>query len=229
MTATHRPLPLLLLLTAAACSTSGGEGGLHAPGPSARTWSFEDPPGGMPAEWRIETTNPREAGVQARWQIRAEAGAPSGERIAALVDPQGATGQAYNLCWTAKVEQADVELEVAVRAESGEEDQGGGPAWRVQGADNYYLVRWNPLEDNFRLYYVQDGERVQIASAHVEADPSAWHRIRVSHAGTGIACAFDGEVLLRAEDATHTLPGGVGLWTKADAATAFDDLVLWSK
>ena len=109
----------------------------------------------------------------------------------------------------------------------GVEDQGGGPAWRHRRSeDDYYVARWNPLEDNFRVYSVRGGERLQLDSARVRSDAQAWHTIRVRHVGDSITCWFDGEELLHATDAKLTTPGAVGLWTKADATTSFDDLAV---
>ena len=218
----------LLLLAVAACSgadrkradSPGAESDRGAP----TAWTFDGPLGAPPAGWRVETTNPLAPGARALWEIRAEADAPSPPACLVLVDARGGTGSAYNLCWTPSVARADVDLEVAVKRGGGEEDAGGGPAWRIASADDYYVARWNPLEYNFRLYYVAGGRRVQLASADVYADLAAWHRIRVTHVGSHIECAFDGQVLLRADDATLPAAGGVGVWTKADATTSFDDL-----
>jgi len=68
-----------------------------------------------------------------------------------------------------------MDLSVVVLAVSGEEDQGGGPVWRAADAANYYITRWNPLEKNFRLYFVKDGRRKQLASAAATGDHSVWH------------------------------------------------------
>ena len=189
----------------------------------SRGWSFDDlAPGAVPAGWKIEATN---AGDQpASWATVAAADAPSGGQVMGLEDTRGATGQTYNLLWSDDLAFRDGVIELAVQAGSGVEDQGGGPAWRMRDKDNYYVARWNPLEDNFRVYYVYDGRRGQLASAEVDLDPGTWHTIRIEHVGGLIRCSLDGEELLKVSDTTHLDPGGVGLWTKADAATRFDDL-----
>ena len=140
-----------------------------------------------------------------------------------LTDPKEGARGTFNLFWTDRERFKDGTVEVKVRASSGRVDQGGGPIWRVQDKDNYYIARWNPLEDNFRLYYVKDGRRVQLASADVTADPKKWHTIRIEHKGDAIEGYLDGQELLEVRDETFTGAGGVGLWTKADAATGFDD------
>jgi hypothetical protein len=120
----------------------------------------------------------------------------------------------------------DVELSVALRAQQGEIDQGGGLVWRAQDGASYYIARWNPLESNVRAYKVVAGKRQQLASADVELDPRAWHTLAVRMRGELIECELDGRQLLEARDATFAGAGRVGLWTKADARTLFDDLVL---
>lgn len=103
------------------------------------------------------------------------------------------------------------------------EDPGGGPIWRAKDADNYYVSRWNPLENNFRVYYVKDGRRVQLATADIKTDPGKWHEIEIEHVGNNIVAEFDDEKVIEIEDSTFSQGGMVGLWTKADASTAFDD------
>ena len=117
-------------------------------------------------------------------------------------------------------------ITVKVKAGTGEVDRGGGPIWRVQDANNYYVARWNPLEDNLRIYYVKDGRRVQLASADVETSPTQWHAIAIEHDGDQMTCSFDGRQLLSVKDATIGREGGVGVWTKADAASSFDDFAV---
>ena len=95
--------------------------------------------------------------------------------------------------------------------------------WRAKDADNYYIARWNPLEKNFRVYYVKDGQRKQLASVDIKTDPSKWHEIEIEHVGNKIVAEFDDKKVIEIEDSTFTEGGMVGLWTKADAATAFDD------
>ncbi len=108
-------------------------------------------------------------------------------------------------------------------------DQGGGPIWRVKDQNNYYIARWNPLENNFRVYYVKDGKRVQLDSADVDVSASEWHTIRIEHNGDQITGFLDGKELLEVTDSAFPEGGGVGLWTKADAASFFDDLVIERK
>ncbi len=136
-------------------------------------------------------------------------------------------GGTYNLCWTNSVPFLDGEIEVRLRADTGHEDEGGGPIWRVRDRNNCYISRYNSLEHNCRLYLVKDGARKMLDSAaRIEIPRGAWFTIKIVQQGDHIEGWLDGKKLLDARDTTFTGQGGVGLWTKADAATAFDDFTV---
>lgn len=119
---------------------------------------------------------------------------------------------------------ADVDVSVRVKPLSGKEDQTGGLVFRAKDAGNYYLVRSNGLEDNYRLYTMRDGKRKQIASTKVDPPKAGeWHALRVVAQGTRIQAFLNGKLAIDHDDATYS-EGWVGLWTKADAVTEFDDL-----
>ncbi len=209
------------------CSTASTDRPQESAAPSAstpaQTVGFDDvPEGALPEGWRIGGTH--QVGPLASWQVALDPSAPTPPHALALTASTHGSEGTFNLCWTDRVTFADGTIEVAFRAVAGEVDQGGGPIWRVQGADDYYVCRANPLESNFRVYYVAGGSRHQLASAPVEIRSGTWHRIRVEHVGNHVACFLDGEKLLEAIDDHLSAPGGVGLWTKADAVTSFDDL-----
>ena len=98
--------------------------------------------------------------------------------------------------------------------------------WRAQDVRNYYVARYNPLENNFRVYFVRDGKRHMLASATVDLNQSAWHTVRVIMQGNHIECYLDGLRSLDVYDGTFASPDRVGLWTKADAQTRFDDFIV---
>lgn len=135
----------------------------------------------------------------------------------------------FNVALATEPRATDVELSVRLRAISGEDDQGGGLVWRAADAKNYYIARWNPLEDNLRVYQIKDGKRTQIQSADVETDAKAWHTLRITMKGDHIEGYLDEKKLLDAHDQTFTAGGRVGLWTKADAVTTFDDMQVISR
>jgi hypothetical protein len=181
-------------------------------------------PDSAPTGWRIAATHP--AGALATWKVVAEASAPSPPQALALTATNHASADTFNLCWDESSKFQDGIFELALRANGGTMDQGGGPIWRAKDENNYYVCRANPLEGNFRLYVVVNGERKQLASADTKVSAGTWHKIRVEHKATRIACTLDDALRLEAEDASLPDAGHVGLWTKADALTAFDDLVV---
>jgi len=119
---------------------------------------------------------------------------------------------------------ADVDVSVRFRPVSGNEDASGGIIFRARDGRNYFLVRANALENNFRLYTIVNGKRSTIASARVEEPKlGSWHTIRVVATGPRVQAYLDNTPLLDHQDKTFT-EGWVGLWTKADSVTEFADL-----
>jgi hypothetical protein len=123
----------------------------------------------------------------------------------------------------------DLELSVKFKAVSGEIDRAGGLVFRLKDANNYYVVRANALEDNFNLYHVVNGTRRQFKGSRVKVSSGEWHDLRVEAAGDKITCYFDGKKEIEATDATFKDAGKIGLWTKADSVTSFDDLKVVAK
>jgi hypothetical protein len=121
----------------------------------------------------------------------------------------------------------DLEVSVAFKANEGKRDQGGGVVWRYQDSNNYYIARMNPLEDNFRVYKVVAGKRSpEFQNAEVKLAAGEWHNLKVRMVGDHVECFLDDKKYLDVTDGTFTKPGKVGLWTKADARTSFDNLTL---
>jgi hypothetical protein len=174
------------------------------------------------ADWlTIAETHPGTA--LATWKVKAGPEAPSPPNVLALTETRN-RGSTYNLAIFKKPQFGDLDLSVKVRADKGEEDQGGGPIWRCRDENNYYICRFNPLEANFRVYKVVDAKRTQLATAETDAEAGKWHTIRIMMVGPQIECYLNGQKLLTAADDTIKEPGRIGFWTKADAATSFDDL-----
>jgi hypothetical protein len=190
--------------------------------PGKNSWTFENElPNERPVGWTIAATKPT-AGL-AKWQTQRDGDAPSNPNVLALAHTENYDG-AFNLAIAKGPAFGDFELTVQVKAVKGEEDQGGGPIWRCQDEDNYYTCRFNPLESNFRVYVVADGKRRQLGSTHVMTRSERWYEIRVRMVGQRIECWLEGRHPLSVTDGTFSRPGHVGLWTKADAVTSFDDL-----
>lgn len=108
---------------------------------------------------------------------------------------------------------------------AGEHDQGGGLVWRAKDAKNYDLVRYNPLEDNYRLYKVVGGKRTLLQNADI-VHSAGWHTLRAVMEGDHVKCYYDGKEYLDFKDSTFTQAGMIGLWSKADARSHFDDLTM---
>ena len=218
---------VLMLEQEAFCAQRGGSGrGQRGRGAQRDMWSFEkDKAGSVPRGWKVAETGGK--GTPATWQVVEDDSAPDGTQAVAITANKN-RGSTYNLMIAQDTSYKDLVIRVKVKAATGKEDQGGGPIWRARDADNYYIARWNPLEDNFRLYYVKDGKRTQLGTADVKTDPKAWHEIMIVHRGNMIAASFDGKRLIELEDTTFGGAGKVGLWTKADAATAFDNPTVFS-
>jgi len=183
---------------------------------------FENVPlGKLPAGWKVEATNPRD--VLATWQVIEDTTAPSGSKVLALTDASHSFGSTFNLCWTNKISFLNGEISVKFKANTGREDQGGGVIWRAKDRNNYYIARFNPLEDNFRIYYVKDGLRRMLTSARVHLPAHVWHSMKITVNGQLFEGYLNGKKLLSVKSNVFNEAGGVGLWTKADAATSFDD------
>lgn len=178
-------------------------------------------PGSLPTGWKIEATHPGRA--LAAWKVTADRSAPSPPNVLRAVPPSNSRGGTYNLCWTRSITFLDGEITVHVRGDAGRGDQGGGPMWRVRDRNNYDVARYNPLEHNFRMYTVKNGVRRMIAGASRITIPTGrWFTIRIVQKGDHIEGWLDGKKLLDVHNTTLSNAGGVGLWTKSDAATSFD-------
>lgn len=158
-----------------------------------------------------------------QWEIAEDATAPSKPHV--LAQLAKSSRPTFNLALATETSYGDVDISLKFKAVAGEIDQGGGPVWRAQDAKNYYIARYNPLEDNYRVYKVVDGRRHrQLQSADIEDYDPGWHTLRVTMQGDHIQCYYDGAKYLDVKDQTFGDPGKIGLWTKADAETLFDDL-----
>lgn len=170
--------------------------------------------GGLPSGWVAGVTGPGEP----QWSIHADASAPSGPYV--LI--QSGSGY-FPWCVKQGVSIADGFVEVKFKPIAGNEDQAGGVVWRWKDGDNYYVARANALEDNVALYYTANGTRHTLKSVRVPVSSNAWHSLRVEYSGNRISVAFDGRTYIELQDSHLSAAGAVGVWTKADSVTAFDD------
>jgi len=183
-----------------------------------------DPAGKIPAGWSNQKTG---KGGLGSWAVQADPTAPSKPNVLTQTSKEN-FGYHFNVAVAENSDFSDLEIELKFKALTGKEDRGGGPVWRYQDADNYYICRANPLESNFRVYKVVDGNRKQMKSATVDIPSDVWHTIKVKNVGDRIQCWYDGKLYLEVTDNTFK-SGKVGLWTKADAVTSFDDFTIRSE
>jgi hypothetical protein len=120
-------------------------------------------------------------------------------------------------------------VEVKFKPVDGKEDQAGGVVWRAKDADNYYIARANALEDNVTIYHTVTGKRVSFKSANTKVASGVWHTLRVDFKGNNFTVTFDGRKMIEASDETFSAAGKVGVWTKADSVTLFDDFTYEGK
>ena len=180
----------------------------------------KDSLGKVPPGWKAAQTGKGKGSV---WKVVADSTA-LGKTGYVLAQTAAGPARLFNLCVADKGRYQNVEVRVAFKAVRGDTDQGGGIVWRFVDANNYYVARMNPLEDNYRLYKVVAGKRTQLAGKEgIKVRTRTWHTLTVRQVGDRIECFLDGKKRIEATDRTFTKAGKVGLWTKADAQTYFDD------
>ena len=187
---------------------------------NAQTENFDKAAtGAAPAGWKCGVTGRGNA----RWQIEADATAPSKPNVL----KQAGRGD-FPWCVKQGVAVKDGFVEVKFKSISGREDQAGGVMWRWKDGDNYYVARANAMEDNVSLYYTENGSRKTIKYVDAPVPRNVWHTLRVNFRGTRIEVMLDGKSYIQLDDSHITAAGTVGVWTKADSVTAFDDFVYGS-
>ena len=171
-------------------------------------------PGVLPSDWEGGVTgkgNPK-------WSVEADDTTPGKPTIL----KQSGEGT-YPYCVKKDVSIKDGFVEVKFKPIAGKEDQAGGVVWRFKDGDNYYIARANALEDNVTIYHTVNGRRSSFKNANVKVSSNAWHTLRVDFLGNKFVVSFDGKIVIEAEDNTFADAGTVGVWTKADSITLFDD------
>jgi hypothetical protein len=180
-----------------------------------QTVNFDgDTPGSLAASWEQGVTGKGTA----RWAVRQDASAPSSPNVL----QQSSTGT-FPWCVLRGSSIENGYVEVKIKALSGKEDQAGGIVWRWKDGNNYYVARANALENNVSLYYTANGRRNTLKYVDAPVARNVWHTLRVEFTGTRIRVALNGRTYIELDDARIEGPGAVGLWTKADSVTSFDD------
>ena len=215
----RRVLPIVLLAALCVPGCQPAEnftmGGQDTPSPIGRTqkWSFDGSSvGALPADF---------ISVLGVWSVAAEGSAPSSPNVlrqtASYGDPDFPRVLVKDLTF------ANLKIKVRCRPESGSIDQACGLIFRAVDSDNYYITRANALENNVRVYRVIARNREVFQTADVPVIAGQWHTLEATAVGAQITITWDGTQGITVMDQTDT-NGKIGLWTKADSVTAFDDL-----
>jgi 3-keto-disaccharide hydrolase len=181
----------------------------------AETFSFDtDTAGSVPPGWEQGVTGRGTA----RWAVQPDESAPSKPNV---LRQSGVGSFPWIVRRNTSIE--DGYVEVKFKALAGEEDQAGGVVWRWKNGEHYYVARANALENNVSLYYTEGGTRKTIKYVDAPVPPKVWHTLRVEFSGRRIRVTLNGKTYIEVQDAHIAGPGAVGMWTKADSVTAFDD------
>ena len=195
---------------------------------ATRKVDFSDDAVGQPPKG-FEFGYTAKVGAPGKWVIQAE-----GANKYLVQTDADSTRARFPVAVLSDVSAADVDLSVRFRPISGRVDQAAGLVWRYRDQDNYYIVRANALEDNVVLYKVESGKRTDLPlkgagrtyGKKSDVPAGQWSTLRVVANGRVFEVYFNGAKLYEVEDATFTTPGKVGVWTKADSVTQFDDLTV---
>jgi len=171
-------------------------------------------PGTPPSGWTCGVTG----SGQPKWTIEADADAPSPPNVL----KQSGQGT-FPWCVKDGTAITDGTVEVKFKPVAGREDRAGGLVWRWKDGNNYYIARANALEGNVSLYHTEGGRRITIKYVNAPVASSVWHTLRVEFSGTHIRVSLDGNPRIELDDAHISGAGAVGVWTKADSVTVFDD------
>ena len=200
------------MMTAAIVLVFLSTGSLGAAGnaPPVLRWTFDaDPVGGLPRGAVV---------FSGTWAVRAETDAPSPPNVLC----QTGVAQFPAIALTDAV-YANLVLSVRFKPISGREDRAGGLIFRVQDKDNYYILRANALEDNVNIYKYVGGRRRSIREGATRVRSGQWQTLRVDASGNRIQGVLNDRLVVEATDDTYRA-GRIGLWTKADSVTCFDNV-----
>ena len=195
---------------------------------AAETVTFDDMKAGVPPGWTATQTG----SGSAKWSVEKDDSAPSKPNVLKQ------SGQAtFPVCFKNDTNLKDGFVEAKFKPVAGKGDQAGGVIWRVRDSNDYYIARANALEGNVVVYKTANGKRSSLDIAGRKGGygvketvaSGQWHTLRVEFAGNHFKLIFDGKHLFDVEDTTFTEAGKVGVWTKADSVTLFDDFSYGAK
>src|SRR5256714_2282915 len=176
--------------------------------------------GAAPPGWTATQTG----SGSAKWSVEKDDSAPSKPNI--LKQSGEAT---YPVCLKNDTSIKNGFVEVKFKPISGKEDQAGGVVWRAKDSDNYYIARANALEDTVTIYHTVKGKRTEKKRTDMKVASGQWHTLRVDFSDNHFTVTLDGKKAIEWDDKTFTEAGMVGVWTKADSVTLFDDFSCGSR
>lgn len=187
----------------------------------AETIDFDsEETGALPSGWKSGVTGRGSP----KWIVERDDSAPTPPNVL----KQSGSGT-FPWCVRTDTSIENGSVEVKFKPISGGEDAAGGIVWRWKDGDNYYVARANALENNVSLYYTQNARRNTIKYVNAPVAKNQWHTLKVDFSGNNIRVALDGKVYIEQEDSHIKGNGAVGIWTKADSVTAFDDFTYTSE
>ncbi len=189
----------------------------------------KDKTGALPKDFSAALTG---NGREGAWTVAQD----NGKNVLAQTDAD-ATSYRFPVCVYEKLSAKDIDLSVKFKPVSGKKDQAAGLVWRYRDKDNYYIVRANALENNVVLYKVENGKREDLPlksegrtyGKKATVPGNQWSELRVTAKGNLFTVYLNGLKLYEVEDGTFADAGKIGVWTKADSVTYFDDLIVFEK
>jgi hypothetical protein len=186
----------------------------------AQTITFADAAiGSKPKDFEYGLTG---GGSAVSWEIVADSTAVGGKALAQT--SKDTTDYRFPLAIYTPTVLANVEVTVRFKTVAGSVDQAGGVVVRFADPNNYYVARANALEDNIRFYRVVNGRRQQLGGSNGKVKSGEWRTLTLRAEGEKFSVSSDGQQLFTVSDKTFPGAGKVGLWTKADSVTNFDQI-----
>jgi len=183
---------------------------------AAETINFDSfPVGSPPPGWQVGYSGKTADPV---WKVEADSSAPSAPNVLR----QSGRGD-YPWCVKTGSSLTDGTVEVKFKPVSGKRAQAGGVMFRFKGESSYYVARANANENNVNLYWFDEKGRHGAKEVSTPVSLNEWHTLRAEFKGKRIVVALDGKTVIDFEDDHITGAGAVGLWTRFDSNTMFDD------
>lgn len=179
--------------------------------------------GATPEGWTATLTGSGDP----KWTVENDATAPSKSKV---IKQSGRATYPLLLKNDSNIKDGFVEMKF--KAIAGSQDRAAGIVWRAKDANNYYVMRANALEDNVVLYKTVKGTRSSLDivgrkggyGVNVAVPANTWHTLRIDFKASRFSVSFNGKQLFEVDDSTFTDAGKIGLWTKADSVTLFDEV-----